>query len=518
MPTKAVDLTELPRTDTSEVDVSDFQNANIMCEQDGRLYRMPMKQVENTMFSDFSTLKEYGVCYDEITKEPTLIRVGASTGLVAGVAVGDDTSVVNDFDDIYPWSEMKRCTVADDGTVTAYEGEPGYIEDGSIGQVMVEIPKFYIKRLTDKSNHKVYTYVCQSKLAGYRTPEAFKDRNGNELSHIYIGAYVSTNTSTANSVYDKMSLGGEYQDYANNMVSASNRGEGWHNLDIREISDVLQLLFIVEFATLNSASVFNGGLCGWDDLNPDFVIVESSNSANLTDKKNKVTLESVEGNILYVGMMALIAVSPEETDFVPGEFDFLDDEQYYARRTITDVVRDGVSGNVTVTFDGSPIFISADTEFSLSSFNGHCNNIKASSGILGDGEYGVTPFKWRGFENIFCFYGIWVGGIMGNTATSKNFMFNPALSKQKLTTLDEFVDTGILIPADGYISKIVDSKDYPYLALPVETKATSNTGYCNEFTDSGGGTKGLLWGATGLFSFSLSTSRYFSGRLAYSRF
>ena len=50
-----------------------------------------------------------------------------------------------DFNNISPWKDMKRCNLADDGTVNAYYGDNNYIEDGSNGQVMVEIPKFYYR-------------------------------------------------------------------------------------------------------------------------------------------------------------------------------------------------------------------------------------------------------------------------------------------------------------------------------------------------------------------------------------
>lgn len=40
---EAKDLTKLPRTD-SQPQQEDFQNANLLCEQSGRLYRMPTKQ------------------------------------------------------------------------------------------------------------------------------------------------------------------------------------------------------------------------------------------------------------------------------------------------------------------------------------------------------------------------------------------------------------------------------------------------------------------------------------------
>jgi len=50
-----------------------------------------------------------------------------------------------DFDSIKAFGGRRRCNLADDGIVKAYYGEPGYIENGSNGQVMVEQPKFYYK-------------------------------------------------------------------------------------------------------------------------------------------------------------------------------------------------------------------------------------------------------------------------------------------------------------------------------------------------------------------------------------
>lgn len=50
-----------------------------------------------------------------------------------------------DFDNILAFGGRRKCNLSDLGVVNAYFGEPGYIEDGSNGQVMVEQPKFYYK-------------------------------------------------------------------------------------------------------------------------------------------------------------------------------------------------------------------------------------------------------------------------------------------------------------------------------------------------------------------------------------
>lgn len=73
---------------------------------------------------------------------PVGTRTGSAIGLTALVGVGDKI-VLNDFDSKFPWSHIRRCNLSNDGQVVAYEGEPGYTADGTNGNVMVEIPKFY---------------------------------------------------------------------------------------------------------------------------------------------------------------------------------------------------------------------------------------------------------------------------------------------------------------------------------------------------------------------------------------
>jgi uncharacterized ubiquitin-like protein YukD len=75
----------------------------------------------------------YGVEVDYANK--TFTRLAGAVGKTPGA----------DFDSILAFGGRRRCNLADNGTVNAYYGDPGYIEDGSNGQVMVEQPKFYYK-------------------------------------------------------------------------------------------------------------------------------------------------------------------------------------------------------------------------------------------------------------------------------------------------------------------------------------------------------------------------------------
>jgi hypothetical protein len=105
-----------------------------------------LKDVDNIDFNginiDIVKFNETEVWRKNVT--PTITTMSANFGA---------TSYENVY--VFPTSEelsasnvynkIGRCTVADDGTIIAKYGDNNYTEDGSNGQVMVYIPKFYYK-------------------------------------------------------------------------------------------------------------------------------------------------------------------------------------------------------------------------------------------------------------------------------------------------------------------------------------------------------------------------------------
>ena len=119
----------------------------------------------------------------------------ASAGTRVGAAKdfeftpGTDTSAgQNSFDAVYPWAGMRRCccTLNADGTVkvNAYKGQPGYIEDGTNGEVLVEIPLFYVSGMLN-----VAPSISMSMLPGYRAPRKFLDADGSLKKKCYVRAF-----------------------------------------------------------------------------------------------------------------------------------------------------------------------------------------------------------------------------------------------------------------------------------------------------------------------------------------
>jgi hypothetical protein len=188
-----------------------------------------------------------------------------------------------DFDDIFPWSEMRRCTLWDNGTVNYYlDADDSTLKaDGSAsdlsgadGQVMVEIPKFYFDHTFTGATHDYN--ISRFNLTGFEVHNAFI-KDGVEVDYRYIGAYegsmwdattsamVPSGSITSNMYAsgDKLcSISAEYPK-TNEMRSefrtmASERGAGWRQLDF-DLNSAVQLLYIVEYADFDSQTEIGYG-------------------------------------------------------------------------------------------------------------------------------------------------------------------------------------------------------------------------------------------------------------------
>ena len=448
--------------------------------------------------------RQYGVCINHATGSPTLERIGAAVGLKAEVATGDSTPV-NDFDYIYPYSEMRKCTLADDGTVTAYEGEPTYKEDGSIGQVMVEIPKFYIRRFVDVATNKEYIYICKKKLEGYVLPECFKDRDGNENDYVYIAAYMAYDDNDeenprAWSIADKKLAdlpSYKHADYYETIGNRAGHNEDeesedlylhpWHNLDVHEMC-MLQMLFMVEFATTDSESIF-GGM--YDDYGADARSIDATSVSQSTNTLTSVESLSEEddikqGDLVEIALALDYDITPEE-GAVREEYEEEGVTHFWwtIRRKVVSVV--DTEDTRTITFDGVPVALDADSTVALLGyFTGCTNEIKASSGNLwaDEDELHNVPFVWRGLENFFSCVYTWVSGILiSKYADGGTYRVTSDLNLYgNASAILDYADSGQKPHATDYTAEMTFDKDNPLLMVPVKGGATEADGYCDKFT------------------------------------
>lgn len=224
-----------------------------------------------------------GLCVDYENK--TFTRLASAADLSAGT----------DFDAFEMYSGRKKVIVADDGTIVAEYGDSNYVEDGSIGQVMVYQPKFYylVSPLeydpidTGIGYHlrKANYYITANERTGFKLHPAFYDESGNEVDYILIGAYEGSLYDTSASTYitDDSQVMDASEDLFCSIAGArpasgltqsltrpnietmcNNRGTGFHSLGIKAMS-AEQMLMMIELGTFNFQSAIGNGVTSITD-------------------------------------------------------------------------------------------------------------------------------------------------------------------------------------------------------------------------------------------------------------
>ena len=188
-----------------------------------------------------------------------------------------------DFDNIFPWSHIRRCTLWDNGTVNYYlnatnsslKATGGLANlSGADGQIMVQIPKFYFNHSYTGTTHK--WNISRFDQTGFQVHYAFI-KNGAEVDYRYIGAYEGSmwdattsamvpSDSIATNMYalgDKLcSVSGEYpkvnEKRSEFRSMAARRGAGWRQQDYDLIS-AIQLLYLIEYADFDSQTMIGMG-------------------------------------------------------------------------------------------------------------------------------------------------------------------------------------------------------------------------------------------------------------------
>ena len=180
--------------------------------------------------------KEYGIKRSLTTESSAWERMGDSVGLVANARIAM-TPAQNDFDSIYPWSEIKSYNYnTTTKTITAWYGDANFKFDGTNGEVLTYIPEFYYKRYQE--NGYEYIYISGTPKEGYIKSVAFS-----------VGRY--TMSGSANDVHSRSGVTPltnhtitDYRTYARKL------GNEFGQLDYHYF--VLQLLYLVEYADYNS--------------------------------------------------------------------------------------------------------------------------------------------------------------------------------------------------------------------------------------------------------------------------
>ena len=300
-------------------------------------------------------------------------RIFDSVGKTAN-ATKNGGSVVNDFDNLAPYSEIKSCNYdLTTKKIKAWIGDANFKFNGSNGDVFTHYPKTYWKIYQEDD----YDYVL---LADY--PKA----GFTEVDGFFIARYNGSVADTDSKLHSYSGL----VPTTNKTLPAFRTlakalGDNFSLLDWRYF--VVQMLYLVEYANYNSQSMLGNGVMNRKNLK---ALVAEQNT-------NKVIVSSSSG--YYVGQIIRIGTSDGGT-------------QVCDARKITKIDSYS-SGSITgsaLTFDGAAVNIAVDNFVcTMAQITGQCDTLGMKSGCINNDGY--HSMIYRGVENIFANVWQWVDGI-----------------------------------------------------------------------------------------------------------
>lgn len=402
----------------------------------------------------------YGVKRSLTTTSSAWERTDNAVGLVAN-ATKDGGTVQNDFDSIYPWSDIITYNYDTiNNVITAYLGDNNFAFDGSNGEVLTRIPEFYYKRYRDGE----YEYIQISKYAieGFIKSPAFS-----------VGRYDSSYDGTK-----LHSVSGVVPEVNRNISSFRNLsralGTGFGQLDYHYF--LLQMLYLVEYADFNSQSKLGNGITSCRTGDSDKALVAESSV-------NRIIVNTSGANNYKIGQQVSIGTS--------GAWNW----SVAKNRTVTSKEaydNGGVTGTA-VYFDGDAVNIAVGNAlWSTGQKSGHCDTLGMKSGCLAND--GKSAIIYRGIENIFGNVYQFVDGINIKDYQAyicydpEEYVSDKFTSPYQVLSYINSSNTNVWAKALGY------DDNNPLVALTTETGGSNSTNMCDYYYSNTGNRIALVGG------------------------
>ncbi len=498
---------------SNSLDLENLENINYYIEiENGKLSKIQVSDGNYSISSEGENLSIDSIAFADIKANGEagyLEGEDIGPSKIYGVSWNGSGSALTRTDN----SVGKSYEIKPDGTIesdfdTAQIYEEMTEETDAFGNKFIKIPKFYIKKTVNGNN---WTWQISKKKwdSDYYLPACFKDEDtAEEYQYILVGKY-DASLSAGNKLESKSGKMPYYGTIINDFRNyAKANGTGYQLLDIH-IVDILQVLFYIEFANLDSSSImpgFSNGQKGWNTI-------VSLNGTTLT-------LSSGIASSFRVGQMISIGTSVDAPNRVK-----------YARVS-------AINGN-TLTYELIPglsttiLTVEADHYvYNEPYLNGITDTVATPSGSYGDNTSGKYPMKYRGIENLYAQIDQYVDGINLNSCTA--YVARDAKDYASNVFNGEYSQIGYTIPViEGicYIKKLGYDSNKPFINLLNEffiSSEVANSPYKDSYKCYNGNRVAVVGGNyvtgvssgaqfTGLstwdFSYSTSTYPFVSSRL-----
>ncbi|ORN26033.1 fibronectin type III domain-containing protein [Lentilactobacillus parabuchneri] len=332
----------------------------------------------------------YGVSWDG-SSSGALQRTDAAAGLKAGI-----NGTQNDFDTRGPWGLMDK-TVTD-----------------SYGNAFVRVPKFYIRKTQDKSKPLSTWQVSLVKQGDdWYLPNCFYDFDDKkELDYVdvsrYEGSVISGKLQSKTGVTPTTNQ--TIVQLRSSAVANNTDGKkGYHLWDVHTL-DALQVLFTIEFATLDSQSIMKGNTdnTGTSLINTGATDNVKGSSGFVTSGATPMTYRGIEnlyGNLamwtdgLNISNLSLYSCD-DATKYVSDTFT----DPYY--KVSYPLVSSGGQNITGLGLDKDHPGVTAPTSFNSDSYNTYYHD---EGYVYANGSYVViTGGSWNwggGGSGLWCWFG-----------------------------------------------------------------------------------------------------------------
>ena len=416
---------------------------------------------DKAVYLKVQNTKKYGVRRQlDSNSSSAWERVGDAVGLVANACKNGNNDVQNDFDSIYPWSNI----ISYNYNTTTHQrvadyGDADYATDGSNGIVLTEIPEFYYDRYVEEDatdNHTYeYIWISEYALKGFKKSKKFS-----------IGRYESSWDGSK-----LQSISGAFPKISQNISWFRNKsrelGSGFGQQDYRMF--IIQMLYLVEYANYNTQSVLGYGEAGYRYNANDKALVEESNT-------NRIIVSTSVASNFVVGQAISIGNNSNSNNSI-------------AENRILESIEDYSSGGVTgkaVTFSGSPVNITTTCVLHTSAqFTGKCDSLGMKSGCLNSAS--KNAIIYRGIENIFGNIWKFVDGL--NIKDYEAYIcYDPSeYVSDKFTSPYTKIGYSLFKPAEGatstykegYAKALGYDEDNKAIALTTEVGGSDSTYMCD---------------------------------------
>jgi len=388
------------------------------------------KRAEDAAQSFGVGVHRYGALWDGINSACT--RLYNAEGKTAAAHMGTfDAGIVNDFDNIYPWSEMRLCnwipgTATEKAKITAFEGEPGYDASANLGAYR---PEFWYS-IEPQTGGGILFVVADGKLPGYH----------------YSPPYMLTSCFVANDGSGGLQCkSGDIQcdSVSLNNYNTMNAAQGMLTEDYWA-DGAEKLLLTVEFAEMNSQKVTGNGFTG-ARYNENDVAQKTEAAAN-----SVVVLAAAASNFVAGSQTIGLGTS-------------LGGNQKMKHRKLIEIADyEGDSTLKRLVFDGAPVDVAqGDIVYSTSAvFDGA--PVGHGSGYVGANGKAISYYRGAALQTGAY---MWIANIL--RASDETVWVAPSDATQTGAIGEDWINTGLTLPtAEGAVKHLAVSKKCPLVIQP----------------------------------------------------